>query len=290
MGEPAANAAVTAGAHYLDTTGEPSFIRRIFDHYGPLAERSGSTMVTAFGFDWVPGNVAGAHALAAAGPDAVSIAVGYFNEGVGASGGTALSAAGAILDRSFAFRGGRLQAERTGARVRSFDLGDGRRRRGVSVGGTEHFELPALHPTLRDVDVILGRPSASSAIPVITGLVETVAWIPGARAGLRAILEGRTQGSTGGPSAKLLETGSSVVVAEARSASGAVLHRTRLVGRSSYAFTGDIMAWGAMAAASGGLIRRAGPRGRLRPRKPRCRGGGLRTGPGLTGALAGSRG
>ena len=64
-GAPAAAAASTAGAHYLDSTGEPAFIREVFERYGPAAERSGSAMLTAFGYDWVPGNLAGAIALRA---------------------------------------------------------------------------------------------------------------------------------------------------------------------------------------------------------------------------------
>ncbi len=212
-------------------------------------------MVTAFGFDWVPGNVVGALALQAAGPEAVSVVVGYFTESVGASGGTALSAAGAIVEGSFAFRDGRLKTERTGARVRSFDLGGGRHERGVSVGGTEHFELPSLHPNLRNVDVILGRARVSPATPFITALVAGATRVPGIAGALRAVLERGAQGSTGGPGAALRASGSCVIVAEALSASGEVLHRTRLHGPSSYTFTGDVLAWGAMVAAEGGLTR-----------------------------------
>ena len=58
-GAPAAAAATTAGAHYLDSTGEPTFIREVFERYGPAADKSGAAMLTAFGYDWVPGNLAG---------------------------------------------------------------------------------------------------------------------------------------------------------------------------------------------------------------------------------------
>ena len=54
-GGPAAAAASTAGAHYLDSTGEPPFIREVFERYGAAAEQSGAGMLTAFGYDWVPG-------------------------------------------------------------------------------------------------------------------------------------------------------------------------------------------------------------------------------------------
>ncbi|WIX76832.1 hypothetical protein QRX50_36205 [Amycolatopsis carbonis] len=62
-GEPAVRAAITAGAHYLDSTGESQFIRQIFEHYGPGARAAGCALLTAFGYDHVPGNLAGALAL-----------------------------------------------------------------------------------------------------------------------------------------------------------------------------------------------------------------------------------
>src|SRR3954463_16650149 len=57
-GAPAVEAAIDAGAHYLDSTGETSFIRRIFEHYGPRADAAGCALLTAMGYDWVPGNLA----------------------------------------------------------------------------------------------------------------------------------------------------------------------------------------------------------------------------------------
>ncbi|MEX1210191.1 MAG: saccharopine dehydrogenase NADP-binding domain-containing protein, partial [Candidatus Nanopelagicales bacterium] len=62
-GDPAVEAAIDAGAAYLDSTGEPPFIRRIFDDFGPRAETTGARLITAFGYDYVPGNLAGALAL-----------------------------------------------------------------------------------------------------------------------------------------------------------------------------------------------------------------------------------
>src|SRR5918998_1510863 len=69
-GEPALRAAVGAGAVYLDSTGEPSFIRRVFDEFGPLAQQSGATLMPAMGYDFVPGTLAAALALEQAGPAA----------------------------------------------------------------------------------------------------------------------------------------------------------------------------------------------------------------------------
>src|ERR671929_1994919 len=80
-GEPAVQAAIAAGAHYLDSTGEGAFIRDVFDRQGPGAESAGCGLLTAFGYDWVPGNLAGALALTEAGETATPVDIGYFPPG-----------------------------------------------------------------------------------------------------------------------------------------------------------------------------------------------------------------
>ena len=50
-GDPAAEGAVGAGAHYIDSTGEPPFIRRMFERHGPSAALQDVGMLTAFGYD-----------------------------------------------------------------------------------------------------------------------------------------------------------------------------------------------------------------------------------------------
>src|SRR5215204_6397312 len=62
-GEPALRAAVAGGAVYLDSTGEPPFIRRVFTHFGAPARAAGATLLPAMGYDFVPGTLAAALAL-----------------------------------------------------------------------------------------------------------------------------------------------------------------------------------------------------------------------------------
>ena len=86
-----------AGAVYLDSAGEPPFIRQVFEEFGPRAEHTGAVLLTAFGYDYVPGNLAGALALQAAGPAGARVRVGYFARGnirKSTSAGTRASAAG----------------------------------------------------------------------------------------------------------------------------------------------------------------------------------------------------
>jgi short subunit dehydrogenase-like uncharacterized protein len=253
-GAPAVEAAIDAGAHYLDSTGETPFIRRIFEEWGARAEVSGVALLTAMGYDWVPGNLAAALALADGGPDAVRVAVGYFLTGAaGMSGGTRASAAGVFLEPSFAWRDGRIVTERGGARVRTFVAG-GRTRKALSAGSSEHFGLPQTYPALREVDVYLGWfGGATDALAAGALGLSLATKVPGVRAGLGAVIGKAVKGSTGGPDAAARAASGSEIVAEATDASGKVVGRARLQGANGYDFTAGMLAWGAHAAATGRL-------------------------------------
>jgi short subunit dehydrogenase-like uncharacterized protein len=252
-GETAVEAAIATGATYFDTTGEPAFIRRVFEQYGPAAARAGTALLTAFGYDFVPGNLAAELVLRAAGPEATRLEVGYFSRGSAAiSGGTKASTAGAILEPSFALRRGRLQDERTGARVRRFTLGDGTVLQGISVGGSEHFAVHALHPQLRDIDVLLGRPGFGGRVtPALTAMLVIAKKIPGIDAKFYSILG--SEGSTGGPDAEARSRSRSLIVADAHSASGELIHRVEMQGPNGYDFTARILAWASVQAAQGAI-------------------------------------
>ena len=144
-GAPAVDAAIAAGASYLDSTGEPPFIREVFERHDAPARAAGAGLVTAFGYDFVPGNLAAALALERAGDSAVKVSVGYFVSGKvspreAMSGGTAASLAGVAMSPAFGFHGGAIADERTAKRVRSFEFGS-KRLTGVSIGSSEHFAL-----------------------------------------------------------------------------------------------------------------------------------------------------
>jgi short subunit dehydrogenase-like uncharacterized protein len=249
-GDPAAEAASAAGAHYVDSTGEPAFIRSVFERFGPAAARSGSAMLTAFGYDWVPGNLAGGLALDRAGPSAVRVDIGYFVTGkAGMSGGTMASTVGALADKSFAFRDGSLRTERGAKRVRGFDV-DGSKRDGVSVGTSEHFGLPRVAPQLREVNVYLGW-FGSLARPMQVMSLGFAA--PGASSVMNALGRRFVKGSTGGPDAAERSRSGSRIVALAYDAAGTELARVDLAGVNGYTFTGRILAWAGERAAAGDL-------------------------------------
>ncbi|CAB4942824.1 unannotated protein [freshwater metagenome] len=256
-GAPAVEAAIGAGAHYLDSTGEGTFIRQIFEEYGPRAAQAGVGLLTAMGYDWVPGNLAGALALRDAGPDAVRVVVGYFTTGPASadamSGGTRASAAGMMGEPSYTFRDGALITERGARRVASFETAPGRRASAMSVGASEQFTLPRLHATLEEVDTYLGWfGPATRAVQAFSAVTAAVTRIGPVRDGMKAALA-KVPGSTGGPDAEARAATGSVVVAHAQDAAGRTLASVRLTGPNAYDLTAGFLAWGAERAAAGGL-------------------------------------
>jgi short subunit dehydrogenase-like uncharacterized protein len=253
-GETAVCAAIAAGAHYLDSTGEGPFIREVFERHGPDAQRAGCALLTAFGFDFVPGNLAGALVLRDAGEAATRSDIGYFTPGKFAiSGGTRASAAGVVLEPGFAWRGGRVVAERQAVRVRSFRVRT-TEKPAVSISASEHFALPRLHPGLRDVGVYLGTfGAASRPIQALSAVNSVLMRIPGARSATRSAVTRFIKGSTGGPDAEARSRSGSYVVAAAYDVTGTKLAEVRLAGVNVYDFTAQMLSWGAQCAAAGGL-------------------------------------
>jgi len=246
FGEPALRAAVERGAGYLDSTGEPSFIRTVFEGFGPLAERAGVVLLTAFGYDCVPGHVVAGLALEDAGARAVQVDVGYFSEGGRWSGGTLASLVGAARAPSFSWRDGVLVTERSGIRTEAFDLGD-RRADGLSFGGSEHFGLPRSYPRLRTVGTYLGwfgpLTKGVKAMGAGQALLEQV---PGATGLIDRATTRLAPGSSGGPDAQARAKTRSTFVAVARDARGRALGSARLHGVDGYTMTARLLVWGAL--------------------------------------------
>jgi len=253
-GGPALDAAIGAGAIYLDSTGEPPFIREVFEERDAPARTTGASLITAFGYDYVPGNLAAALVLERAGDRATKVSVGYFLTGGGGSvkdmmsGGTAASVAGVMMAPAFSYQGGSVVTERSAKRVRTFAAG-GKQLSGVSIGCSEHLSLPRVHPSLRDVDVYLGWFGPAARAMQAMGLLGSVPGVPAATDKLASRF---LKGSTGGPGPEARARSGSLIVAEAHDASGSVIERVELHGPNGYTFTGEILAWGATQAVEHG--------------------------------------
>ena len=246
-GMPAVRAAIAAGATYLDSTGEAAFIRRVFEELDAPARRSGAALLTAMGYDFAPGSLAGALAVEDAGDGVARVDVGYYALGgtpSSMSAGTRESMVGVTLSDAFAYRDGHIRTVRTVERVRSFNV-SGKRREGISIGGSEHFALPAAYPELSEVNVYLGwfgplaRPLQAGAL-----VGQYVNRLPLARTTMRFWGE-KAAGLLSGPEAGTTPGGASWIAAEAYDESGAKLSEVHLTGVDGYDFTASFLAWAA---------------------------------------------
>jgi short subunit dehydrogenase-like uncharacterized protein len=240
-GEPAVEAALRGGATYLDSTGEPAFIRRVFEEWGPRAD---VPLLTAFGYDYVPGNLAAAVALDRAGDAATRVDVGYFTTGKGAFSAGTFASLTTSTPESFAFRGGEIVDERASKSVRTFEV-KGEQRDGVSIGSSEHFTLPRIAPHVQDVNAYLGWfGNLSRAVQAGSAVADKV---PGVEAAMRAFLKAIPKPAPGsGPDEETRKQGGSHVVAIAYDADGNELARADATGVDGYTFTAEVLAWGAM--------------------------------------------
>jgi short subunit dehydrogenase-like uncharacterized protein len=257
LGEPAVAAAVATSAVYFDSTGEPPFVRRVHERYARAAAGSGAALLTAFGNDFVPGVLAGALALRAAGEAADRVDVGYFITGIGKgqpfSRGTLRSLAGVATEPAYAWRDGALRTEPSGVRMRTFEVA-GRHRPGVTIGASEQFALPRLAPQLRTVDVYLGWfGPASGAVHAASRVTPLLGKVPGATRAMSAVAGAVAGRVAHAPNSAALGAARSHFVAEVFDASGALLARTRLTAPEPYAITADLLAWGAGRAAEHGV-------------------------------------
>lgn len=257
-GGAALEAALGGRAHYLDSTGESAFIRRVFEEAGPRAQAAGVGLLTAMGYDFVPGNLAGALALREAGGAARRVEVGYFWSGAasagGMSGGTRASAAGAVLEPAHTLRDGVVVTERGARRIARFEPEPGRQVPGVSIGASEQYTLPRLAEGVWDVDVYLGWfGPASRPLQGFSALTSLLTAIPGARGALQSAAGAVVKGSTGGPDAEARAQTRSIVIARALDVRGEVAAEVRLEGPNGYDLTAGFLAWGAERAAAGDL-------------------------------------
>jgi short subunit dehydrogenase-like uncharacterized protein len=252
-GDAAVRAAIAAGAIYLDSTGEPAFIRRVFEEFGGPAQRNGAALLPAMGYDFVPGALAGALALREAGARATRVDIGYFALGMGAaSAGTRESMVGAALSDGHAYRDGRIRIVRPAERVRTFHV-KGKDRAAISVGGAEHFGLPAAYGSLLEVNVYLGWFGALAKPLQASTLAGSVALrVPGVRGALQAVGE-RIVSLAPAPEAGTTGDSLSWVPAIAYSSSGEVLSEVHVTGADSYDFTASFLTWAARRAARHGV-------------------------------------
>lgn len=115
LGDTAAEAALRAGVHYVDSTGESSFIERLISRYDRRAREAGITMAPAMGFDEVPADSAAT--LACEGMQGAELVLTYALPSAG-SRGTVKSALGIFTGEGTWIENGKPRSLTAGAETR----------------------------------------------------------------------------------------------------------------------------------------------------------------------------
>lgn len=242
-GETALQAAIEKNAHYLDSTGEPGFIRKVFEQYGPQAEKKNITLLTAMGYDYVPGNCAAAAALSMD-KLATRVDIGYFVSGgdFAASQGTQASVMQAMLEPGVFYRQGRLVEKIADAKVKRFTI-SGKTRPAASVPGSEHISLPHSFPALQEVNTYLGWfGNASYLMPVFSGLHALLFKIPAYFRLVDKYAQKLNRSEGKGPDHNARQNCDTEVQAIAYNSSGRALNEATLIGANPYEFTANMLA------------------------------------------------
>lgn len=224
-------AAVAAGAHYLDTTGEQAFARQVHQRFAdaPVA------VLPAFGFDYVPGDLAArlaAEQLEGGPLDEVVVA--YSVKGVGTSRGTRRTIATVMGQDQVTYEDRRLVPSRFGARTRKVRFPFGVKTV-VEWGGTEPLTVPR-HTNVRNVHSFIRAPAVASVGGLIGPLVSPVFQ--------------RLSGlGPSGPSEESRRKSRFTIVAEARGPAGTA--RSVLTGSDVYGLTALLIVRGAQALIAG---------------------------------------
>jgi len=252
LGKPALEAALASGAHYVDSTGEPAWIRHVFEADGRCSA-AGIAALTAFGYDYVPGNLAAGLALDRAEDEVDTVDVGYFVQGgFGASGGTMASLAGALLSPGFEYRDGQIKTVRGAKGDHTFTTSIGPRT-GMSIGASEHFAVPRIADSVQNVNTYLGWFGGNTApIKFGSAALNGIIKVPGVKPVIEFGLKKALPGSTGGPSSIERSKTSSVAVAEARSKDGSLLSQVEVNGPNAYDMTAAFLAWAGIKLAADG--------------------------------------
>ena len=155
LGLAPVQAAVAAGAHYLDTTGEQEFVRLVHDRI-----EADTVVLPAFGFDYVPGDLAARLAAEKVEGPLDEVVVAYSVQGVGTSRGTRRTIGHVMGQKQVAWQDGRQVPSAFGATTRTvrFPFGE---RTVVEWGGTEPITVPR-HTDVQSVRSYVRAPAIAA--------------------------------------------------------------------------------------------------------------------------------
>ncbi|MCK2219985.1 saccharopine dehydrogenase NADP-binding domain-containing protein [Actinomadura sp. ATCC 31491] len=106
LGTPVIRAALAAGVHYLDTTGEQGYLKRVLEEFGLAAERAGVSVVPAMADDGGLGDLIAHLTAERAGPEVADLLIADLRRPGAVSRGTARSMASVFAEGALEYAGG----------------------------------------------------------------------------------------------------------------------------------------------------------------------------------------
>jgi short subunit dehydrogenase-like uncharacterized protein len=235
LGEPVVRACVRAGAHYLDTTGEQRFMKRILEEYDRAAREAGVVVVNGMAFEYAIGDCAAVLAAEGLRTPLRSMDVTYAWGGGGAasSRGTRRSILGVLREGGYAYLGGAWEPRNTGATTRAVTLSGGRERVAVWFPAGEILTVPR-HTQVEAVQgwMVMDQATAS-LLPLVA------AFMPTAMRLANPVAQWLVQRAPEGPTDEQRRSSRFVILAEAVGADG-VAHSVAAEGTDPYGLTASI--------------------------------------------------
>jgi short subunit dehydrogenase-like uncharacterized protein len=245
LGDTAVEAALKAGVHYVDSTGEGAFIAAMIEKHDHEARARGIALAPALGFDEVPADVA--TTLAVEDLESADVTLTYALP-TAASMGTRRTALGIIVSEGRWIKDGRPVTVRARERHRWAPMPPP-----LGVRASHSFPLSSgyvvpLHLSLRNFStfVTTGK-TARFASKVLLPLLRAAFVVPGAR----DVIEKAFAAGPEGPDEDARARSRWTVLAEARA--GDKWRNVALAGTDPYGLTAETLAAGAMRMAESGF-------------------------------------
>ncbi len=185
-GWPVVEAAVEAGVHYLDTTGEQPFIKRVADWLDGTARERGSTVVSAMAMEYAVGDWTAGLAMGRCPMREIEeVVVAYSLTGGAITRGTALSIFEMFGRPGWSWEGGRFRRRSAGFTGRTIPFPFGERycpwmpfgevvflaRRGNVGNAATFMRMPRLMGAVLPWTSLLGRAGRPALRPAVRALV-----------------------------------------------------------------------------------------------------------------------
>jgi short subunit dehydrogenase-like uncharacterized protein len=251
-GEPVVRAAIETGTNYLDTTGEQTYMQRVYERHQDAARAAEVAVVTAMGFDYVPGDMT--CRLAARDHEPLEeLVVAYAVRGFAPTRGTTRSALEIMKGGDLAYEDGRWRPAGAGPLRAAFRFPEPFGRQAVTkYPGGEVVTVPR-HTRTRKVTQLIAAaalapvPQLAPAMPVMAPPLGLALRTP-----LKALVDLAVDRLPEGPSAEQRARSEFCVVAVARGEDGRV-GRGVVRGRDVYNLTAVIAVHGATLMAADGF-------------------------------------